>query len=88
MSVFRTFGVWKRRFPVVSLTMRVSLPVVQAIIATAVLHNICRNNNMEEVPPEVDLESEITNTSNDESTQNVEDQDIQTRADLINNYFI
>ncbi|CAG5000458.1 unnamed protein product [Parnassius apollo] len=52
----RTFGVWKRRFPVVALTLRLSLPKVQAtIIATAVLHNICRNHNLEEVPSEVEL---------------------------------
>ncbi|CAH2092639.1 unnamed protein product [Euphydryas editha] len=52
----RTFGVWKRRFPVVALTMRLSLQNAHAvIIATAVLHNICRLQNLEEVPPEVEL---------------------------------
>ncbi|CAG4984954.1 unnamed protein product [Colias eurytheme] len=28
-TIERTFGVWKRRFPVVALTLRVSLPVAQ-----------------------------------------------------------
>ncbi|CAH2106033.1 unnamed protein product [Euphydryas editha] len=52
----RTFGVWKRRFPVVALTMRLSLQNAHAvIIATAVLHNICRLQNLGEVPPEVEL---------------------------------
>ncbi|CAG4952536.1 unnamed protein product [Parnassius apollo] len=52
----RTFCVWKRRFPVVALTLRLSLPRVQAIIiVTAVLHNICRNHNLEDVPSEVEL---------------------------------
>ncbi|CAH2100915.1 unnamed protein product [Euphydryas editha] len=65
-TIERTFGVWKRHFPVISLTMRLSLYNIQAvIIATAVLHNICRNYNIEEVPPEVETpeESEITVTS-------------------------
>ncbi|KAK4887449.1 hypothetical protein RN001_003720 [Aquatica leii] len=40
-TVERCFGVWKRRFPVLSLGMRVSLRKSEAIIAaTAVLHNI------------------------------------------------
>ncbi|CAH2100746.1 unnamed protein product [Euphydryas editha] len=52
----RSFGVWKRRFPVVALRMRLRLQNAHAvIIATAVLHNICRLQNLEEVPPEVEL---------------------------------
>lgn len=85
--MFRTFGVWKRRFPVISLTMRLSLHNIQTvIIATAVLHNICRNYNIEEVPPEVEMpeESEITVTSeNSDSIHN----DIRHRQGLILNYF-
>lgn len=73
-TIERTFGIWKRRFPVVALPMRLSLPVVQAIIiATAVLHNICRNNNIEEVPLELDLDI-MPNT--DENNQNLEAQDV------------
>lgn len=42
--VERVFGVWKRRFPVLSLGMRVKMETVQdVIIATAVLHNIARD---------------------------------------------
>lgn len=79
---------WKRRFPVVALTLRMSLPVVQSIvIATAVLHNICRSNSVEEVPPEVDLDIP-TNSNTEENILNVEAQEVQTRADLINNYFM
>ena len=51
MFVYRTFGVWKRRFPVVALTLRVSLPVVQAIYQL-LQYYICRNNNIANVPPE------------------------------------
>lgn len=39
--VERKYGVWKRRFPVLSMGMRVQLPLVQDIIvACAILHNI------------------------------------------------
>lgn len=39
--VERTFGIWKRRFPILSLGIRCRLPLAQEIIvATAVLHNI------------------------------------------------
>ncbi|KAF0703595.1 putative nuclease HARBI1, partial [Aphis craccivora] len=39
--VERSYGVWKRRFPVLSLGIRLDLSKVEAIIvATAVLHNI------------------------------------------------
>ncbi|XP_022126028.2 putative nuclease HARBI1 [Pieris rapae] len=52
-AIERTFEVWKRRFPVLGLTLRVSLPVIHSIItATAVLHNICIINNVVDVPPE------------------------------------
>lgn len=47
----RAFGVWKRRFPILAIGMRVSIVTVQTIVvATAVLHNIaCQMNNPE--PP-------------------------------------
>ena len=40
-SVERTFGVWKRRFPIMALGMPFKLAnVLPIIVATAVLHNI------------------------------------------------
>lgn len=40
-TIERCFGVWKRRFPILSLGMRVSLSKSQTIVvATAILHNI------------------------------------------------
>ncbi|XP_055855004.1 putative nuclease HARBI1 [Episyrphus balteatus] len=54
--VERCFGVWKRRFPVLSIGMRCSLPLVQdVIVATAVLHNMAIDKNEDEPPedPEV-----------------------------------
>lgn len=47
----RTFGIWKRRFPILSLGMRCKPTLVQEIIiATAVLHNIAVITRDEEVP--------------------------------------
>lgn len=47
--VERTFGIWKRRFPCLSTGLRCKLPLAQdIIIATAVLHNIARNNRIDE----------------------------------------
>lgn len=78
---FRTFGVWKRRFPIISLSKRLSLYNIQAvIIATALFHNFCRYYNIEEVPPEVEKleESEITVTENSDRIKN----DIRHRQEL------
>lgn len=53
--VERMFGVWKRRFPAMSLGLRLSLDnSFPVIIATAVLHNIAQQTR-EELPPD-DLE--------------------------------
>jgi len=44
--VERSYGVWKRRFLVLSLGIRLKVKEVEAIVvATAVLHNICNLNN-------------------------------------------
>ena len=48
----RKYGVWKRRFPVLSLGIRVHLEEVEAIVvATAVLHNVCNLKNDLDPPP-------------------------------------
>lgn len=55
----KTFGIWKRRFPVLSLGIRCKMELCQKIIvATAILHNICRLRN-EEVPEEHYIEEEM-----------------------------
>ncbi|CAH4034848.1 unnamed protein product [Pieris brassicae] len=80
-----TFGIWKRRFPVVALKMRLSLPNAHAvIIATSVLHNICRNYNLEELPADVDL---LLDDSETDEHLDTEVQNVQERAVLIRNYF-
>ncbi|XP_036150400.1 putative nuclease HARBI1 [Monomorium pharaonis] len=51
-SIERLFGVWKRRFPVMALGLRVSVKnSFPIIIATVVLHNIARRAG-EDVPPD------------------------------------
>lgn len=46
-----TFGIWKRRFPVLAYGCRLKLETtLKVIIATAVLHNIARLNR-DPVPP-------------------------------------
>lgn len=48
----RSYGVWKRRFPVLSLGIRMNVKEVQSIIvATAILHNVCNLNNDRDAPP-------------------------------------
>lgn len=45
-TVERLFGIWKRRFPCLTATLRMKIPTVLcAIVATAVLHNIARERN-------------------------------------------
>ncbi|KOB66486.1 putative nuclease HARBI1 [Operophtera brumata] len=47
---------WKRQFPVVALTLRLSLLRAHTvIIAIAVLHNICRSTCLVDVPPEMEI---------------------------------
>ncbi|XP_047019526.1 putative nuclease HARBI1 [Helicoverpa zea] len=54
----RSYGVWKRRFPVLALGMRVKLEkALTIIVATAVLHNILRRRG--EILPPDDPELEI-----------------------------
>lgn len=80
----RCFGVWKRRFPVVALTLRLSLLRANAvIIATAVLHNICRLKKLDDISPEVEIpEADVLPTeSSTEETFSTE------RANLIAEYF-
>ncbi|KAL0879679.1 hypothetical protein ABMA27_003394 [Loxostege sticticalis] len=55
-TIERCIGVWKRRFPVLALKIRLCLETTQAVvIATSVLHNICRRMNLEELEPEIEI---------------------------------
>ena len=53
--VERSYGVWKRRFPVLSMGLRVNISTVQLIIvACAVLHNIAIDAKETEPPIEIE----------------------------------
>ncbi|CAI6359257.1 unnamed protein product [Macrosiphum euphorbiae] len=54
--VERTYGVLKRRFPILSLGLRLKLTTSQAIIvACSILHNIACDNNDLEAPDLIDI---------------------------------
>ncbi|XP_031327365.1 putative nuclease HARBI1 [Photinus pyralis] len=58
----RTFGIWKRKFPILSLGLRNKLPMCQDIIvATAIIHNIARDQNeaMELDDIEIDQDNNV-----------------------------
>lgn len=88
--VERTYGIWKRRFPILALGIRVNRRNVEAIIvATAVLHNIARSQN-EDLPPEeahiiqqIDFNRGNMNQGNDHDHQGGG----RARALLVNDYF-
>ncbi|XP_047541838.1 putative nuclease HARBI1, partial [Vanessa atalanta] len=55
-TIERCIGVWKRRFPILALKCRLKVQNLQAvIIATAVLHNIARKMNLQELEPEISI---------------------------------
>lgn len=62
--------------------MRLSLQNIQAvIIATAVLQNICRNDNIGDVAPEIQLAEESDMTETSENSENIQN-DIRHREDF------
>ncbi|CAH2089007.1 unnamed protein product [Euphydryas editha] len=79
-------GVWKIRFPVLSLKSRLKLENIQAvIIATSVLHYIARSMNLEEVEPEVFIPN-ISLESN-RLYDHGPPEYVSERQHLIDNYF-
>lgn len=57
--VERQYGVWKRRFPVLSLGIKLNKQTAMTVIvATAVLHNLAVEMN-EDVPADFDLEINV-----------------------------
>lgn len=48
--VERSYGVWKRRFPCISMGLRVKIDTaLNIIVATAILHNIAVDRNVAEI---------------------------------------
>ncbi|XP_055910887.1 uncharacterized protein LOC129945252 [Eupeodes corollae] len=87
--VERSYGVWKRRFPILSTGIKVKLTTIQSIIvATAVLHNICCTNN-EADPPAADnsINEAMNNGYESERTSNFQNENTSVRSSLVNDYF-
>ncbi|XP_055907449.1 putative nuclease HARBI1 [Eupeodes corollae] len=87
--VERSYGVWKRRFPILSTGIKVKLTTIQSIIvATAVLHNICCKNN-EADPPAADnsINEAMNNGYDSERTSNSQNENTSVRSSLVNDYF-
>lgn len=90
----RLFGVWKRRFPILALGMRYHLQrVMPIIIATAVLHNIARQNNdpQPDDDPNLDLPAPwdhmLAECNINQRINNGEVAGATVRTELIHTYF-
>ncbi|ERL87295.1 hypothetical protein D910_04690 [Dendroctonus ponderosae] len=93
-SHIRTRNIIERIFPVLAYGCRLKIDTVLIIIiATAVLHNICGEQNEEEPPDPEDLERFIHLMQEDEvpniplAFSNILSQGNQNRRDLIDSYF-
>lgn len=87
----RCFGVWKRRFPILSLGMRVSDNTVMTIIvACGVLHNIARQYNDPDPPIEEDVAINMNDEENTAQECGLDGRgtaNASTRTSLIRDYF-
>lgn len=93
-AVERLIGVWKRRFPILAYGCRLKLDelYLMIIVATGVIHNICKDNNEDEPPDPQDIERFLEVMVADEVPHIPAIQDgrlmgVQTRVNLINQYF-
>lgn len=85
--VERTFGVWKRRFPILSLGMRLNVATTMNVtVACAVLHNMCRFRN-DEFENDEDDNSLLQEIESTDQCNSREETNCNTRSALINNYF-
>ncbi|XP_032690384.1 putative nuclease HARBI1 [Odontomachus brunneus] len=88
--VERQYGVWKRRFPILALGLRLKLQTSMAIVvATAILHNIAYERNEELPSQDADLciDQHILNEDWDAQPLQPDDRHINARAQLIADYF-
>lgn len=82
--VERCYGVWKRRFPVLSLGMRLQISNIQTVIvACSVLHNIAIDCNEEMPMDDIQLPDELTELM----TPTIENLQNNARTRLVNEYF-
>lgn len=84
----RTFGIWKRRFPCLAFGLRFRQQTnLGVIVATAVLHNIARDFNGNELEVDEAIENHIRNLADVPLANNNENNNVGIRTALINNTF-
>ena len=95
-TVERNIGVWKRRFPILAYGCRLKLETcMEVIIATAVVYNICKDQNEEDPPDPEDIELFLQIMQEDDvpdiPAQGYRNGNValglQTQRALINEYF-
>ncbi|XP_021194917.3 putative nuclease HARBI1 [Helicoverpa armigera] len=84
-TVERCFGVWKRRCPCLEkgITLNKTSTVLQVIVASAVLHNMCIDLDEMEPPSDIDITMDDIITIPDEPNQTA----VSVRTALINSMF-
>jgi hypothetical protein len=89
--VERQYGVWKRRFPILSVGMKVRVDhVLSIIIATAVLHNLACDAGEDIPPPDPELGQDLNIEQGQiahEVLPNELHGDMAVRQNLIHNHF-
>lgn len=91
-SIERLFGVWKRRFPILSLGIRVTKDTVikaEYLVACAMLQNIAVRAKEADPPvdPNVDVEVQAEADVEIVADENERKARYQVRRGLIENYF-
>lgn len=89
----RTFGIWKRRFPVMALGLRFQKVenILPVIVATAVLHNIARRGGdlLPRIDPDLDLPApwDVLMAEGNVPPENYAQGNHQVQNALIHEYF-
>ncbi|CAH2100828.1 unnamed protein product [Euphydryas editha] len=85
-TVERCFGVWKRRCPCLEkgITLNKTSTVLQVIIASAVLHNMCIELNEVEPPSDINITMDDVSSQPDGPNQTA----VSVRTALINSIFL
>lgn len=79
----KQYGVWKRRFPVLALGLRLKLETTLAVIvAKAVLHNTALQHNKQDPP--MDLEVDVDeNIFNEDIPVEIQNQHFRNARDIL-----
>lgn len=82
--VERSIGIWKRRFPVMALGLRLNLETTQdVILSTAILHNLAISANEPDLEADIEIQQQLDEFVPPDNVDN----DGAYRRQLIDNYF-